>query len=171
MMATKRTSPALKAMSCPVRVVPISWPSMTPMACSSDSRLALMRPSMVTMSRLLLCSSAVAIAPKAAPLRGRFVALSSHTCSRVPASCSIPWLRSLTPKRNSASPPATNRIVITATCTSRWCQLMRYPGNRRDRDPRRSLLHVLSKGLAGAPRLLLRPIGTCTEQALKGPSI
>jgi len=57
-----------KAMIWPVMVVPISWPSIMPMVWVRVIRFPFTRPIMVTMSRLLLWSAAVATAPKAAAL-------------------------------------------------------------------------------------------------------
>ncbi len=75
----KQRSPTLNATIWAVNVVPISCPIITPMACCNVIKLALIKPIIVTISRLLLWIRAVATAPKSAPLMGLFVIRSSQT--------------------------------------------------------------------------------------------
>ena len=113
-----RTSSSRKASSCAVMVVPMLQPKITGTACRRVSRPTLTKPSTITVTAELLCSTAVTTAPASTPRTGLPVTAASRLFRRLPAAVSRLWLSASMPYKNSAKPPKSVKILVRFCSTA-----------------------------------------------------
>ena len=114
-----RLSPEISAMRiiCPVTVVPMFAPMMTPTACESPMIPEFTSPMTMTMVAAEDCSTPVMSVPSSTPRMGEEISFCSTVCILPLAIFSRPEPMMLMPYRNSAMPPArliASKMVIAA---------------------------------------------------------
>ena len=110
------TSDRLNAISCPVIVVPIFAPRITPVACIRFISPEFTKLTTITVVALEDCMIAVNIRPTIIPTKRFLVKNSKIPLILAPAAFSSPSLISFIPNKNKPSPPSSEKNVTISIC-------------------------------------------------------